>query len=840
MLANYRCGWPADALAVFRRTRGRLAAELGVEPGPELQRLHQRILAGDPGLDLPPPGRIPAGARPRDDLGRPSEQAIPRQLPAAAAHFLGRDAELDTLTGLLAEHRRDRTTATILAIVGTAGVGKTALAVHWAHQVAERFPDGQLYVNLRGYDPEQPMTAADALAGFLRALGLPGQEVPAEETERAARYRSLLAGRRMLVLLDNASEVEQVRPLLPGSPVCAAIVTSRDSLAGLVARDGAERTDLDQLRLDDAVGLLRALIGTRVGDDPDAARTLALRCCRLPLALRVAAELAASRSATPLAGLASELADQQRRLDLLEAAGDRRTAMRAVFSWSSGHLASGAVRTFRLLGLHPGPDFEPYAAAALTGATVEQARQLLDELARAHLVQPASPGRYGMHDLLRTYARELAEASDGDEGHAALTRLFDYYLQAAAAAMDILLPAERHRRPRLSPSAILIPALASPAAARGWLDTERASLVAVAAHTAERGWPNHAIRLAATLFRYLDVGGHYPEAITIHTHARGAAQNAGDQVAEATALNDLVGVHWRQGRHQQAIGHLEQALALFRQAGNRAGQVRALCSLGLTLYFQGRYEKAASVDEQALSIAREVGDPAGEASLLLNLGVVEQRQGRYEMATRHQQQALTLSRKTGNAYVEAQALINLGIVSLCLGRWPDASGHLGQALVLTRTAGDVWGEAEALTRIGDISLRQGDPHEATARLSEALALCRETGNRLGEAEALCGLGEVQLAIGCLVDARTWYADALHLADRIGDKYQQARAHDGLGRLHQAIGDPLQARHHWQRALARYTELGTPEADQIRARLTPAADHGHLDPAEPRPGQPPDC
>jgi tetratricopeptide (TPR) repeat protein len=667
------------------------------------------------------------------------------------------------------------------------------------------------------------MTAADALAGFLRALGVPGQDIPAEEAERAARYRSLLAGRRMLVMLDNAGGVEQVRPLLPGSPACAVIVTSRDSLAGLVARDGAERLDLDLLRLEDAASLLRALIGRRVDEDPDAAQALAVRCCRLPLALRVTAELAASRRATPLADLAGELVDQQRQLDLLEAAGDRRTAIRAVFSWSYGHLDPGAARTFRLLGLHPGPDFEPFAAAALTGTSVEQARQMLDVLARVHLVQSASPRRYAMHDLLRAYARELAEATDGhDEGRSALTRLFDYYLHAAATAMDLLVPAERHRRPRIPPSGAPAPALTGPASARGWLDTERPSLVAVAAHTAERGWPDHATRLAATLFRYLDICGHYPEAITIHTHARRAAQDAGDRAAEATALNDLVGVHWRQGQREQAVSNLQQALALFRQAGDRAGQARALCNLGVVFYHRGRYEKAVSLYEQALSVAREVGDTALETIVLGNLGVIEQRRGRYEQAASRQRQALALARETGHSYNEGQALANLGAVSLCQGRYTDAVGQLQQALILTRQTGDRWGEAETLTRIGDVCLRQGRPHEATTHLHDAIAKWRETGNKAGEADALNSLGELQLATGRPGDARARHTAALRLADGIGDKYQQARAHNGLGRLHQATGDPVRAREHWQQALAHYTELGAPEAQHLEAQLASAS------------------
>ena len=338
MLALYRDGRQAEALAAYQHARQMLIDELGAEPGPGLRELHQRILVADPALAVAEPWRRTATL--------PSRGPHPGSCRRPVPHFAGRDSELAALTGLLDRAGEQAPGAVVIsAIGGTAGVGKTALAVHWAHQVAARFPDGQLYVNLRGYDPDQPMPAADALAGFLRALGVPGQDIPAEASERAARYRSLLAGRRMLVVLDNARQAEQVRPLLPGSPGCVTVVTSRDSLAGLVARDGAIRLDLDLLPPLGGGRPAAALIGARVDADPAAADALAARCARLPLALRVAAELAAARPAASLAELAGELADQQRRLDLLDAGGDPRTGVRAVFSWSYRHLDADAART---------------------------------------------------------------------------------------------------------------------------------------------------------------------------------------------------------------------------------------------------------------------------------------------------------------------------------------------------------------------------------------------------------------------------------------------------------------------------------------------------------------
>jgi DNA-binding SARP family transcriptional activator/Tfp pilus assembly protein PilF len=816
-----RAGRQAEALDAYRQARRALVDELGIEPGPHLQLLHQQILDGDPALAAPPAGHDDTPKAPAASTGPASLPArVPHQLPGAVPRFTGRLAELARLSQIADEaDGQARETVVISAISGTAGVGKTALALHWAHQMAARFPDGQLYVNLRGYDPALPMPAADALAGFLPALGVPSQDVPAEADDRAALYRSLLAGRRMLVVLDNARSVEQVRPLLPGTPGCVAVVTSRDALAGLVARDGARRVDLDVLSPAEAVGLLRALIGSRVDADPDAAAELASLCCRLPLALRVAAELAARRPDARLAELAGELADEQRRLDLLDAAGDPHTAMRAVFSWSCRHLDSGDARAFRLLGLHPGPDFDPYAAAALTGVTFEQAVRLLDVLARAHLIQRTGPGRYGMHDLLRIYARELATVQDSaQERREVLTNLFDHYLHTATTAMDVIFPGESDRRPRVSPPATPRPAVTDIAAARAWLDTERATLAAIAAHTATGGWPAHATRLAVTLFRYLETGGYYPEIIATQEHARHAAREVGDRAAEADALRGLVVSDLRQGRYQQAADRLQQSLAVYREIGDRTGEACALGNLGIAGFLQGRYQQATSHLDQSLAAYREIGDWTGEARQLNNLSLIELRLGHYQQASEHLDQAVAISRKTGDRADEAYALSNLGVVSLQLGHYQQASEQLRQALAACGETGNRDCEAYALGNLGIVTSRLGDYQQAREHLDQAVTICRETGDRSSEAEALNGLAEVHLAAGRPGDAQVQQAMALGLASQIDDKYQQARAHNGLARSYRATGDLVQARCHWQQALALYTGLGAPEAHHIRAQL----------------------
>jgi DNA-binding SARP family transcriptional activator/tetratricopeptide (TPR) repeat protein len=788
MLALYQDGRQAEALAAYRHARRLLVDELGAEPGTELRELHQQILTPGPAVW---PAAVPAA-------GSGPWAMAPQELPGPVPQFVGRGAELADLTGMLerASAHRPRTLV-ISAIAGMAGVGKTALAMQWAHQVADRFPDGQLHVNLRGYDPGPPLAAGGALAGFLRSLGVAEQDIPAGTEERAARYRSLLAGRRMLIMIDNAGDVEQVRPLLPGSPSCVAVVTSRDALAGLVARDGARRLDLGLLPPAEATGLLRAVIGERVDAEPEAAVTLAGYCARLPLALRVAAERAAASPGVSLTDVTSELADRQERLDLLDAAGDRVTAVRAVFSWSVRHLDDEAARAFRLLGLHPGADFDAYAAAALTGTTLRQARRLLDRLARAHLIQPAGPGRYDLHDLLRAYAAEQAAGQDSEqERRAALTRLFDHYLATAAIAAGALFPADPDQ-PALPRPAGPVPPVTSPAAALAWLDAQRSTLVAVAAHAAGHGWPGHAIGLGATIFRYLDVG-YFTDAAVMHSHARHAAAQAGDRAAEAAALTMLGAADAALGRLGQATGHLEQALALCRGDGNRIGEARVLGRLGMVGYCQGRYQRSSGCHRKALAIYLEIGDRAGEARELHGLGVVDLRQGRYEQAAEHLRRSLALFRDVGLRSGEAHVLGSLGQLELRQGRYEQAVGLLRRSLELGREIGSRLCQARALAWLGLSELRQGRRRQAIGHLRQSLALHGQAGNCSGQAEALNGLGEAFLAARQAGQASVRHTAALALAIQCGDQPEQARARRGLASA----------------------DLGPPGAGQVRVQIAP--------------------
>jgi hypothetical protein len=467
------------------------------------------------------------------------------QLPLAVDNFTGRTEELAELSRLFGHGRP----GLVAAVTGPAGVGKTALAVHWAHAWSAHFPDGQLYVDLRGFDPELPVQPGQALAGFLRALGVPGPEMPRDLAERAALYRSLLSGRRMLILLDNARDVEQVRSLLPGAPACAVLVTSRDSLTGLIARHGGHRVQLDVLPPDDAVMLLHALVDAQVDAAPAEAAALVEHCARLPLAVRIAAELAGHRPGTSLAELVSALTSGHPPLDLLEAGDDARTSIRAVFSWSCSRLPGDAAQAFRLLGLHPGADLQVGALAALTGAaTVAEAQHALGVLTRANLVRQSSPGRYGMHELLRAYAGELAVATHpAPHRRMALTRLIEHYLHTAAQAMELLFPTRRQHCPDLARLHPLASSLTDVLAARNWLDAERPNLVAVTVSAGRQGWPQHAIGLAQTVSHYLDTGCYFAEALAVQGSALAAARLCGDHAAEAIAAEHLAIIRSRSG-----------------------------------------------------------------------------------------------------------------------------------------------------------------------------------------------------------------------------------------------------------------------------------------------------
>jgi tetratricopeptide (TPR) repeat protein/transcriptional regulator with XRE-family HTH domain len=797
--------------------------------------------------------------------------AAPAQLPADVSAFTGREQQLSQLNTLLTGAGGKATAVVISALSGTAGVGKTALAVHWAHRVADRFPDGQLYVNLRGYDPDQPTDPGEALTRLLSVLGVTGQDVPQELDERAARYRSELADRRMLIVLDNAGSVEQVRPLLPGSSSCTVLVTSRDSLAGLVAVHGAHRLELDLLSPAEAIALLRRLIGARCDAEPEAAAMLAELCARLPLVLRVAAELAVSRPTILLAELVAELAGKQRRLDLLGSGGYAHAAVRTVFSWSLQHLPPDAAGTFRLLGLHPGADMDAYAVAALAGTSVEDARRQLELLARAHLVQPTSASQHGMHDLLRAYAAELASDHDTDQArHAALRRLLDHYRHTVSVAMDLAYPYERERRPRVPPVDTLAPDLSDADQAIGWLDTELPNLLATARHSADHGSPEHLLDMSAIMHRHLRTRGRYGDAEALHLQALTTARRTSHGQGELNALVNLGDIRWRQGRFKQATENFERALELADATGSHTGALYALIGLGTTHRRGGRYQESLTHYRRALDIARTSGNRAGEHDVEIDLGNIDQRQGRYHESLAHYRQALKIARAIGYRAGEQNGLFGLGNVHRLQGRLEQSLAYYRQALEIARATGHRTAEQSALLGLSRAQIARGDYQVALNHCELALKIAQTIGFRDAEVDARLvvgrayllqgqyerasdcyqrvlvagveagdpnwqfesrlGLGRIQQTTGHPEGALAHLRQALQLATDLAQGVDQARAHDRLARARSALNQPEQARRHWRQALDILTNLGIdhtgePETSvsSIRANLAVPTD-----------------
>jgi DNA-binding SARP family transcriptional activator/tetratricopeptide (TPR) repeat protein len=822
MRALCALGRPAEALEHYARVRVHLGEQLGTEPGPELRALHEEILRGDhdrgPAPDLADPGGAAIGTAPprpaegqerageprhagRADTAGPAGSATapavptapdreaPAQLPPAVAGFTGRSIELSWLDELLARPLDGVESMVVLVIAGTAGVGKTALALHWSHRAVDRFPDGQLHVDLRGYDPDRPRDPSEVLAGFLRALGVPASQVPAEVDERAARLRSVLARRRVLLMLDNAASAEQVRPLLPGSPSCAVVVTSRDALAGLVSRDGARRLELPLLPAADAVGLLRRVVGPRVDADPAAASELAERCARLPLALRVAGELAVARPATGLADLAEELADERHLLDRLAADGDPRAAVGAVLSWSYRHLPGPVARGFRLLGLHPGHDYDPYALAALGGGELPPARRAMEALARQHLVTPTGTDQYAAHDLLRAFAARMAEQHEpGPERRAARTRLFDHLLYAAATAMDHAYPVERRRRPRVTHPGWPCPDFASQAEAGQWLEAQRANLLAVAAYAADHGWPRHVVLLAETLFRDLNLRGHVDEALGLQRRALSAARAMGDTEGEAEALAGLGVAYGMQGRFPEAVEAYQAALDRFLLLGDALGQARMQHNLGVVALRRGDDTAATERLVESLACYREAGDRSGEVAALGGIATVAVRQKRYEEGLAHRLRALAIARDIGDRRGEAQQLNQLGTVNAALQRPREAEEQHWAALRISVEIGDRGRESEARYGLGAVATRRGNHRAAVKHHREALALAGRIGDVYGRTVILNGLGEALGALGRYGEAREAFTEALDLASRMGNGQEQARARAGLAAIHPVLSE----------------------------------------------------
>jgi tetratricopeptide (TPR) repeat protein len=677
-------------------------------------------------------GKSPMPARQADGGAAGSSsftRVVPRQLPAPVGHFVGRALELERLTALAAQAADGCPTVVISAIGGMAGVGKTALALHFAHQVAGRFPDGQLYVNLRGFDPSgRPVPPVTAIRSLLEGLEVPAGMIPAGLEAQAGLYRSLLAGRRVLIVLDNARDAAQVRPLLPGCPGCLVIVTSRNRLAGLVAAEGASPLDLDVLSDSEAGELLARRLGAgRLEADPDAAAQLLSLCAALPLALVIAAARAAAPAGFPLAALAAELRDESSNLDALET-GDPASSVRAVFSWSYQGLSTQAASMFRLLGLHPGPDISAAAAASLAGVSLTQARRRLAELTRASLLDEPVPGRYALHDLLREYAAGQARAEEsGTDRREATGRVLDHYLHTARAAALLLVPA------RESLSVAPAPPRADVTPERpdryrqalDWFEAEHQVLLAAVTHAAQTGIDACAWQIAWALTDFLDWRGHWQEWTAVQHTALHCATRMGAKAGQAAARFALALNCDRLGNYDQARAHLAASLRLFSQLGRLAAQAHVSIALGAVASSQGDYADAVDHSEQALRLFRAIGDQGGQAIALNNIGYNHSLLGRPQPARVLGQQALGLFQLQGDRYGEAHALDSLGYAEHQLGNLPAASDCYIHALGILRELGDRYHEARTLAHLGDACHEAGRPDAAREAWHQALDILND-------------------------------------------------------------------------------------------------------------------
>ncbi|HEX5494740.1 MAG TPA: tetratricopeptide repeat protein [Mycobacteriales bacterium] len=772
MLTLHRAGRTPEALATYQRTQRRLAEELGLDPPRSLRDLHVAILRGDPELAVSSPVRHPS--------------PVPRELPADTAQFTGRGTELARLLAL-SDRGSTRPTAVVSAIDGMAGIGKTALVVHAAHRLVEHYPDGQVFLDLHGHTVgTAPTDPAWALEALLRSVGVNGGQIPPDLDGRAALWRTRVAGKRALVVLDNVADEGQLIPLLPGTPGCLVLVTSRRRLAGV---DGTESLSLDVFPATEAIALFTAAAGPGrlAGTNPGVVEEIVALCGRLPLAVRIAGTRLRHRPNWTADHLLTLLRGEHGPLAALHA-GQR--SVTAALNLSARHLSGDQRRAYRLLGLYPGPDIEPYATAALLDTDLDAARRLLDDLHDVHLLVEPAPGRYGLHDLVRQHASGLAGGDSEAVRRAAVGRLLDHYAHTAALAADLAYPFEADQRPHIPPPGTPTPDLDTSAVAREWLDTELDNLLAAA--TADHDRPDRTLHLSAALRRHLRIRARHADALTLHGQALAAARATGDRDGERGALYAVAGIHLAHGRYRQAIECCHQVLASARATGSPAGEMEALDAMGAVHCRLGRLGQAEACYWRSLEIARSIGTRIGEEDALFGLGRVNYLHGRYE----------------------------------------QAADYYGQVLRIARSIGTRTGEQAALSSLGAVHLGQGRHGPARSRYQQALAVATEIGDRNGQYEARHGLARTLYASGRYPDALTGHHAALDLATALGQPSDQARAHDGLAHAHRALGRLDRARHHWQAALDILARTGITHTDDpqvtaraVRARLVALDRHG---------------
>ncbi|GAB3491394.1 AfsR/SARP family transcriptional regulator [Amycolatopsis cihanbeyliensis] len=760
MLALYRSGRAAEALDVYQQVRTMLADELGIDPGGELQRLHQAMLVNDPTLGASP-AATPAVATPPV---RPLPP--PAQLPPDIVSFVGREDIIARVTEFLSAEPREA--PPVVVFEGLPGVGKTTLAQRVAHKLRDHFPDGQLYVSLHGYSHAAPITPADVLPRFLRALGVSAEVIPLDLDEQVALYRSILADKRMLVVLDNAGSAGHVRSLIPAGEQCAVLVTCRDDLRGLTALQGARRISLDVLEPEVAVSLLATVIGDeRVPAEPEAAHELARLCGYLPLALRIAAANLSSRPYREIRSYVAELRAADR-LANLAIQGDEQAAVRAAFDLSYATLKPDEATLFRYLGLVPGPHFTTHAAAALFDTTVEGVRPLLEHLRIANLVQDYGSDRFHFHDLLRHYAVEQSEAMDsGEAREAAVRRLFSLHLGATVTASQIVEPNREQPEPPKDMAAVELPRLNTVAQTKAWMDAEFGDLQAALAHAAEHGPYAYGWRMAVAMGAPLALSTRFTEWVLTTQIGLECALRSDEPQGEAIMHTALGFAYLTSGHQALAIQQLGQALRGGAQFGNPEYEVGCRYTLGLANLWTGRLTEAGENLKASLELCRRHGFADQEADAIHGVGITHRYLGELDEALRWLTESVEVGRDRGGPYTHGVRLFGLGMAYRDLGRFSEALDTLAETSRIFQRLGNAFGESRSLNGLSSIyrELDRLDTAHDTARRS--LALSREIKHRRTEADALNALAAVLERLDRLDESQDYYREALAVAESMG-------------------------------------------------------------------------